>query len=83
MELPAVQFNFEMARDKENTANVLYRMKKKSAKWFDILSMCVCVCVCVCMHVCMYVCIMYFLLTLFNRMFHYKWQHYMLEIAYI
>jgi len=32
MELPAVQFNFEMARDKENTANVLYRMKKKSAK---------------------------------------------------
>jgi hypothetical protein len=27
MELPAVQFNFEMARDKENTAKVLHRIK--------------------------------------------------------
>jgi hypothetical protein len=32
MELPAVQFNFEMARDKENTANVLHRIKIMSEK---------------------------------------------------
>jgi hypothetical protein len=32
MELPAVQFNFEMARDKENTAKVLHRIKITSEK---------------------------------------------------
>jgi hypothetical protein len=32
MKLPAVEFNFEMARDKENTANILHRIKKMSEK---------------------------------------------------
>ena len=55
-----MQFNFEMARDKENMENVLYRMKKrvKMIRYFEQVCVCVCVCVCmyVCMCVCMYVC---------------------------
>jgi hypothetical protein len=51
-----------------------------------------CVCICMYVYVCMYMYVsmyvsmyvcMYFSLTLFHSMFHYKRQHYMLEIAYM